>query len=148
MKNTIATILFLFFFVSVNAQDSLRTENSDTLKSEIKDLSEYFVDSTFTITFELPECPYNKSNAKKDIEKDSMSLIIHGGFTGFGNIDKNLSAEFQKKYNVNFVYLGCVRYWNTESEDTYGYNEIIFAHLERIYGSVVNTEFEQIWIEK
>jgi hypothetical protein len=148
MKNTIATILFLFLAVSVNAQDSLRTENSDTLKFEIKDLSKYFDDSTFTITLELPECPYNKLNAKKDIEKDSMSVIIHGGFKGFGNIDENLCAEFQKKYNVKFVFLGCLRYWNTESEDTYGYNEIIFAHLERTYGAVVNTEFEQIWIEK
>lgn len=148
MKNTIATILLLFFAVSLNAQDSLRIENSDTLKFEIKDLSEYFVDSAFTITFELPECPYNKPNAKKDIEKDSISVIIHGGFTGFGNIDENLSAKFQKKYNLKFVYLGCLRYWNTESEDTYGYNEIIFVHLERKYGSIVNTEFEQIWIEK
>ena len=148
MKNATVTIVFLFFVVSVHAQDSLRIENSDTLKFEIKDLSEYFVDSTFTVTFELPECPYNKSNAKNDIEKGSMSVIIHGGFTGFGDIDENLSAEFQKKYNVKFVYLGCLRYWNTESEDTYGYNEIIFAHLEKIYSSVVNTEFEQIWIEK
>lgn len=147
MKNTIATILFLFYSVTVNAQDSLRTEDSDTLKFDIKYWYEFLADSTFTSTFELPECPYNKSNAKKDIQKDSMSIIIHGGFTGFGNIDENLSDEFQKKYDVQFVYLGCLRYWNTESEDTYGYNEIIFAHLERIYGSIVNTEFKQIWIE-
>lgn len=140
MKNTIVTILFLFFIASVNAQDSLRTVNFDTLKFEIKDLSEYIIDSTNTVSFDLPECPYNKVNAQKDIEKDSMSVIIHGGFTGFGDMDENLSAEFQKKYNVEFVYLGCLRSWDMESEDTQGYNEVIFAHLERIYGSVVNTE--------
>lgn len=148
MKNTIVTILFLFFIASVNAQDSLRTVNFDTLKFEIKDLSEYIINSTNTVSFDLPECPYNKVNAQKDIEKDSMSVIIHGGFTGFGDMDENLSAEFQKKYNVEFVYLGCLRSWDMESEDTQGYNEVIFAHLERIYGSVVNTEFEDLWIDK
>lgn len=106
MKNTIATILFLFFAVSANAQDSLRTANSDTFKFEIKDFSEYMIDSTYTITLDLPECPYNKSNAKKDIEKDSMSVIIHGGYTGFGNIDENLSANFKRSTMLNLCIWG------------------------------------------
>jgi actin-related protein len=102
----------------------------------------------YSISFELPDCPYNKINAQRDIEKDSMSIIIHGGFTGFGNMDERLSKEFQKKYNVKFVFLGCVRYWNTDSEDTDGYNELIFAHLERKYGSIVDSEYKHLWHDK
>jgi hypothetical protein len=145
MKNIIVTILFLIFLPCINAQDSLRIVNNDTLKFEIKDLSLYTTDSVYSISFELPDCPYNKINAQRDIEKDSMSIIIHGGFTEFGNMDERLSKEFQKKYNVKFVFLGCVRYWNTDSEDTDGYNELIFAHLERKYGSIVDSEYKHLW---
>lgn len=148
MKNTITAILFLFVLKSVNAQDSLQTTNKDTLQFGVVDLSAYNLDSLYKISYDLPESPYNKINAQRDIEKDSMSVIIHGGFLGFQPMDETLSAEFQKKYNVRFVYFGCLRYWNTESEDTDGYNEIIFAHLEKKYGRVVNTEFEQLWIDK
>lgn len=132
----------LLLFVNADAQDTIRSGVFEIQASK----NEFFNDQAVQcVALELPECPYNVENAKEDILKESMSIVIHGGFVGFGNMDEHLTEQFQQKYHVQFVYLGCIRYWNTASEDTEGYNETIFAHLEQQCGKIVRSEFEQLW---
>jgi hypothetical protein len=141
MKNAI-TIFCLLLFVNAYAQHTLCSDVFEIQGSTTKFLNEQSIQC---VALELPECPYNVENAKADILKESMSIVIHGGFVGFGNMDEHLTEQFQQKYHVQFVYLGCLRYWNTASEDTEGYNEVIFAHLEQQYGKIIRREFEQLW---
>ena len=84
-------LVLILNVTSVFAQDSLRTSNSDSVQFEIKrNFNELFEFNSSSFTIESPECPYSIKNALKDIEKDSMSIIIHGSFTGFDNYDKSI----------------------------------------------------------
>lgn len=74
-----------------------------------------------------------------------MMIVIHGGLMGFGDMDEGRSQTFQKKYKVQFEYLGCIRSWDIEKEDTHGYNEKIFEYLTDKYGEVVRKDFKGIW---
>ncbi len=91
------------------------------------------------------ESPFTIENALNDIKQDSMKIVIHGGFQGFGDIDYNRSKQFETNYNVQLEYLGCIRLWDTKNEDTHGYNEKVFEHLTRKYGAKVRIEFKRIW---
>jgi len=102
-------------------------------------------DTSWTSFFNLPECPFTIENAITDIKNDSLKIVIHGGFVGFGDIDSIRSDNFQKKYNVTFKYVGCVRNWDEKNEDTHGYNDKIFEYLRRKYGKGMIKEFQSIW---
>lgn len=136
---TLLTILTLGFASA--QEDSLTIPKMDSFSFEGTFQS---VTLPEPISFELPPCPYTIEAAENDIAKDSMSIVIHGGFTGFGDINENLSEWFQKKYQVTFVYLGCIRSWDINTENTEGYNATIFNYLEHKYGSVVRADFDRI----
>lgn len=92
------------------------------------------------------ECPYTIEKAEQDIEQNSLKIVINIGFTGLGHVNEEKHNQFQKKYNVQFNYLGCVRIWDIEKEDTRGYNETIFEYLTQLHGDNVKQEFDEIWI--
>lgn len=140
MKITI--IILLISTLNTVAQDALHV---DSIRFKTPDLNNLLLETTTSITFILPQCPYNKTNALFDIENDTMSLLIHGGLMGFDDINNELSSQFQTNYKVTFVFLGCIRNWDIETEDTHGYNEIIFTHLQTKYGNAVKKEFDEIW---
>lgn len=146
-KRIIILICALSIGLSSYSQTSDSTELDLKIDTALIYNTNFQIDSTFATSFDfkLPECPYTVENAIKDLKNDSMIIVIHGGFTGFGDIDEVRSQTFQKKYKVQFEYLGCIRSWDIEKEDTHGYNEIIFEYLTDKYGEVVHEEFKEIW---
>ncbi len=136
MKNLIVCLL-LVWQVAVFAQNENSTKDEKIAFQSTFDPANPFAS--------LGECPYNIKSAEKDIQKDSMAIIIHGGFLGFGDMDGTRVCEFQEKYNVEFVYVGCNILWDPSTEDTYGYNEVVFNYLAETCSPSVKEEYRKIW---
>ncbi len=138
--------LTLLLFVTI-LQVSYSQDN-DSLESEL--ILDTLIDISWIYDIEVTteqiviSCPYTVENAIKDIKNNSPKLVVQIGFTGPRIINQTKSTAFQKKYNVNFEYLGCIRGWNIEDEDVPGYNETILAHLSKKYGNQVREEFKAI----
>ena len=94
-----------------------------------------------TTTIQLPACPYTVENALKDIQENRLSIVISGGFQGFPAMDVANTEKFKQTYNVQFEYIGCLRSYDPEKEDIEGYNEIIYQHLDVIYGTKWRSDF-------
>lgn len=136
-------LLIIFTVIRVvnceaQVNDSLKF-NSDSFRINFADQIMYASKSV------SPPSPYTIENAVTDIESDSLKIVIRGGFTGFGDIDKYRSTVFEQKYNVKLRYVGCLVYYDTKNEDIDGYNSKIFEHLVNKYGEIVKMDYENIW---
>ncbi len=98
-----------------------------------------------TTTIQLPACPYTIENALEDIQENRLSIIISGGFQGFPEMDEAKTEKFKQTYNVQFEYIGCLRYYDPEKEDIEGYNETIYQHLDVIYGTKWRSDFTALF---
>lgn len=121
------------------------TQDNDSLTSYIIPIPPPITDGVVVLDHPHHECPYTVENAIKDIKQDSLKIVIQIGFTGLEDYNKRRALEFQAQYNVNFDFLGCMRGWDVNEEDTYGYNEIIFKHLVEKHGEYIKQEFDHIW---
>ncbi|MCB9195065.1 MAG: hypothetical protein H6600_09405 [Flavobacteriales bacterium] len=142
----LSIILLLLIVLSASSQsttDSIIEINSDLLIID----PIFLVNSNEIVIEKLPPSPYNINNAHKYIRNNNLTIVILGGFTGFGNIDQAKQKTFKDKYNVTFEYLGCVRYWDLEDEDIYGFNKTMFDFLSYKFETDVRKEFKQIWKE-
>lgn len=52
---------------------------------------------------------YTLETAKRDIDKRDLKLVILGGFGGVPKVDDVKRQHFEKKYQVNFKFRGCLR---------------------------------------
>jgi CarboxypepD_reg-like domain len=71
----------------------------------------------------------NEVGAKEDIENNAVKLFLPGGYAGSAELP--LDSTFEKKYQLNFVSLGCVR---SPDDDFDQYNKNIFRYLDKKYG--------------
>jgi hypothetical protein len=77
------------------------------------------------------ESPYTLKGAKKDIKSGKPVILFHGGFGGMPDFSSEADKNFQRKYGVEFFCQGCSRMPNDDQE---GYNQVIFAYLDKKYG--------------
>jgi len=115
----------MFTAKSQQIDDSLSVQNI-ILDSHITALYE-----PSTIQIKL-ESEYNIEGAKKAIRSNKMKILFPGGWAGVPDFDNGKDLEFQKKYNVDFLSQGCVRFG--ENEDEEGYNLVIFEYLDDEFG--------------
>ncbi len=147
MSNTVIKLCLLFLLCGSTilsvGQDTTQLVVRDTVIPNFKlrfDRTEIIRSERFN-----EECPYNINMAKKAIESNQLSIVIHGGIIGFPEANEKNKEKFLKKYNVQFDYLGCIRMWDVMEEDPHGYNETILEHLSKTVDKNVRKELEQIW---
>ncbi len=82
---------------------------------------------------------WGKQHALENIENDNLEILVPGGF--IGSIIHDEDKEFEKKYNVKFIYQGCVQ---SPVENQIEYNRTIFRYLDK--NTVISGEnlFEKI----
>ncbi|TNF45992.1 MAG: hypothetical protein EP305_12460 [Bacteroidetes bacterium] len=85
--------------------------------------------------------PYNPDGALYDIKKKKVKLLFPGGFAGTPNLDSKAAKAFSKKYDVDLICQGCLR---NEGDDEEGYNRLVFAYLDQLYGNAWRNELPEI----
>ncbi|MGV3612171.1 MAG: LPXTG cell wall anchor domain-containing protein [Fluviicola sp.] len=88
--------------------------------------------SKFSVTIPALESPYTPKGAKKDIRKGKPEILFWGGMTGDPDFSSEEDKAFQRKYGVKFFCQGCIRMNNNDQE---GYNQVIFAYLDKKHGT-------------
>lgn len=72
---------------------------------------------------------WGKERAVENIANNNLEILVPGGFIGSEVLDGD--KEFEEKYNVKFIYQGCVQ---SAIDNQIEYNQIIFEHLDKKYG--------------
>lgn len=72
---------------------------------------------------------YNKATALNDIQSSQMVILLPGGIISTEIYNKD--TIFEKKYNIEYTCLGCIRYDCTQESE---YNDVIFKYLDEQYG--------------
>ena len=85
--------------------------------------------------------PYNPAGAQNDIAKKKVKLLFPGGFAGTPNLDSKEAIAFSKKYSVKLICQGCLR---NEGDDEEGYNSLVFAYLDQLYGNAWRKELPEM----
>ena len=85
--------------------------------------------------------PYNPAGAQNDIAKKEVKLLFPGGFAGTPNLDSKEAIAFSKKYSVKLIFQGCLR---NEGDDEEGYNRLVFAYLDQLYGNAWRNELSEM----
>lgn len=93
-----------------------------------------FEPGIFTVTL---ASPYTESGAFNDIKNKKVKLLFPGGFAGTPNLDSKEALAFSKKYGVDLICQGCIRY---PEDDEEGYNKLVFAYLDQLYGNAWRKE--------
>ena len=145
--NQLLVLFTLLLSFSISAQRN--TDSSDSLfvpklDASSLDISSLVDTSIFVADINLPESPYTIENAQTRIRNGKPSIVIRGGFTGFPEMDDTRVEQFQKKYKVDFEYVGCVTWYDKNTEDISGYNQTIFDYMEIVYGARFKSDFEQL----
>jgi hypothetical protein len=73
---------------------------------------------------------FTPEGARKDIRKGEPRILFPGGF-GSPDLDSKADKAFEQKYGVTFYSQGCIR---MEDDDETGYNEVVFAYLDKKFG--------------
>lgn len=94
----------------------------------------------FTCSFILYS-PYTEEGALNCIKRKDITLLFPGGFNGSPDLDSDEAKNFSKKYNVKLFSQGCLRF---EGDNQEGYNRLIFAYLDQLYGNAWRKELPEI----
>ena len=73
---------------------------------------------------------YNAKTAISDIKDSTMFILLPGGYAGTNIIEND--TVFEKKYNIEYKHLGCVR---SSCDNELEYNKQIFKYLDKVHGS-------------
>jgi hypothetical protein len=112
--------------------DSTLHVSSDTVKLTIELINDP------TIKYEVVLSEYNKKGALNNISKGEIQLLLPGGIAGAPYLHSD--TIFEKKYNVTFILLGCVRYPGGNQLE---YNTEMFKYLDEQYGEVWRKEIRK-----
>lgn len=85
--------------------------------------------------------PYTPENALLDIKNKKVKLLFPGGIGGNTDVTTNEAKAFSKKYKIELICQGCVRY---EGDDEEGYNQLVFAYLDQLYGNSWRNELPSL----
>ncbi len=93
---------------------------------------EAFNPGKFIISSFIFESAYTPKGARKDISNGKPVILFGGGFGGTPDFNSTADKDFQRKYGVEFYSQGCIR---MPDDDQEGYNQVIFAYLDKKYGT-------------
>ncbi len=84
----------------------------------------------------ISESHYNAKGAWQDLKNGTPTILFPEGVPAF---DSEKDLEFQRKYHVEFLSPGFFHMIG-QNKDKKGYNRVIFAYLDKKYGTIWRNE--------
>lgn len=126
MKIFLFPLLFPLVLCSQIGEDSASVEKKDSQTVLVDGSHKGIISAT-----NLFDSEFTPKGARKAIKEGKPKILYYVGMGVPYCINELLLPSFEKKYNVSYWPLGCVRMGKT---DEGGYNEVIFKYLDRHYG--------------